>query len=370
MWATDLPTLYDRVRSIAQRCSDLNIALSKKKFAVGTEFSFAGLIFSAEGIKPDPERIVSLSNFPVPKDVTGVRSFLGLANQLSGCVPDFAHMTVKLRELTAKKNAFLWLEDHQSEFEKVKKLLTSDMVVTHFDRSLPVTVLTDASRLHGLGYALGHYIDGRFMLVSCGSKSLTSTQQGYATIELECLAVYFAIDKCSFYLKGGTHFTVATDHKPLEGIFAKDLYDIPNPRLQRLREKLVEFNFMVTLVPGKSHHIADALSRAPLFSPEETDDIYMDSAMAYMTQVPAMEQELNSVLDSIDSDYVKFRHHVLNGTISSLYSHQLKSVFGQLSVEDELVYLISTKLRPVLCISYQKRMCVVVIGEELLDLLL
>ena len=131
MLLSRIQPLHLAVRAIAQRVSELNIALSKKKFAVGTELSFAGLIFSAEGIKPDPERIVSLSNFPVPKDVTGVRSFLGLANQLSGFVPDFAHMTVKLRELTAKKNVFLWLEEHQSEFEKVKKLLTSDMVVTH-----------------------------------------------------------------------------------------------------------------------------------------------------------------------------------------------------------------------------------------------
>ena len=127
VWAT----LYDRVRSIAKRCADLNIALSRKKFAVETELSFAGLIFSAEGIKPEPERVVSLSRFPVPKDVTGVRSFLGLTNQLSGFVPYFAHMTVKLHELTAKKNAFLWLEDHQKELERVKELMTSDMVVTH-----------------------------------------------------------------------------------------------------------------------------------------------------------------------------------------------------------------------------------------------
>ena len=108
-------------------------------------------------------------------------------------------------------------------FERVKQQLTSDMVVTHFDPNMPVTVLTNASQLHGLGYALGNYVDGRFKLVSCDSKSLTPTQQRYATIELECLAVYFAIDKCSYYLKGGNHFTVATDHKPLEGIFAKDL---------------------------------------------------------------------------------------------------------------------------------------------------
>ena len=226
----DLPTLYDRVRAIVKRCAELNIALSRKKFAVGTELSFAGLIFSSEGIKPDPERIVSLSRFPVPRDVTGVRSFLGLANQLSSFVPNFAHMTEATRTNCQEKGIFCGLKTITGSSKKVKELLTSEMVVTHFDPTLPVTVLTDTSRIHGLGYALGHYINGRFKLVSCDSKSLTPTQQRYATIELECLAVYFAINKCSFYLKGGTHFTVATDHKPLEGIFAKDLYDIPNPR--------------------------------------------------------------------------------------------------------------------------------------------
>ena len=49
---------------------------------------------------------------------------------------------------------------------------------------------------------MAHYVDGRFKLVSCGSKSLTPTQQRYATNELECLAVYFAIDKCSYYRCG------------------------------------------------------------------------------------------------------------------------------------------------------------------------
>ena len=86
-------------------------------------------------------------------------------------------------------------------------------------------ILTDASRLHGLGYALGHNIDDRFRLVTCSSKALTPTQRRYATIELECLAVQYAIDKCHFYLKGGPEFTVATDHKPfLEGILKKDLF--------------------------------------------------------------------------------------------------------------------------------------------------
>ena len=261
VWAESLPQLVVRVKVIAERCKHINIVLSRKKFEIGSEIAFAGLMISARGIKPDPERIRALTKFPALRDISGARSFLGLANQLSGFMPDFAHMTVKLRELNSKKNAFLWGEDHQKEFDQVKKLLTSDMVVTHFNPSLPVTVLTDASRLHGLGFNMGHYVEGRFKLVTCGSKMLTPTQQSYATIELECLAVHFAVTKCSFYLKGLPHFTVATDHKPLEGIFKKDLFEVNNPRLQRIREKLLPYTFTLKWVAGKSHHIADALSR-------------------------------------------------------------------------------------------------------------
>ena len=77
-----LPELYNRIRIIASRCNELNIALTKKKFVIGNEIRFAGLLLTKNGVKADPERISALSDFPVPKDVTGVRSFLGLANQL------------------------------------------------------------------------------------------------------------------------------------------------------------------------------------------------------------------------------------------------------------------------------------------------
>ena len=88
-----------------------------------------------------------------------------------------------------------------------------------------------------------------------------------------------SISRCSFfYLKGAPSFNLVTDHKPLEGFFKKELFDIGNQRLQRIREKLMEYNFTVTWVPGKSHLIADALFRARLFAPEEVEDIAIDTA--------------------------------------------------------------------------------------------
>ena len=148
-------------------------------------------------MQPDPSRISSLADFPVPRDQTGVRSFLGLCNQLAFFIPDYQQHTVALRQLMGKGRSFLWLPEHQVEFDKLKRILTRDMIVRHFDSSIRAVLLTDASRLFGLGYALG--------------------QQRYSTIELECLAIIWAIQKCAFFLKGLPTFLVLTDHRPLEG---------------------------------------------------------------------------------------------------------------------------------------------------------
>ena len=167
--------------------------------------------------------------------------------------------------------------------------------MTHFNPELPVTVLTDEARLHGLGFAMGHYVNGRFKLVTCGFKALTPTQQRYATIKLECLAVQFAVTKCSFYLKGLPHFTVARDHKPLEGAFKKDLSEVNNPRLQRIRENFLPYTFSLKWVAGKSHHIPDALSRAPLFQLADLDNMVIDTARTCLVTVDGKKSEFTAI---------------------------------------------------------------------------
>ena len=219
---------------IRDRAKALNLILSRKKFVIGDELPFAGYIISSKGISPNQERVSAIKDFPTPVDTTGIKSFMGLANQLSFFIPDFAHQTRGMRALLGKNTVFQWLPEHQEEFDRVKTILTDKMLTCHFDPKLPVHLLTDASRHHGLGYALCQpSSDGSLRLITCGSKSLTPTQQRYATVELECLGIMWAIQKNSFYLKGLPSFLVLTDHRPLEGIFKKCLFDLPNARLQR-----------------------------------------------------------------------------------------------------------------------------------------
>ena len=169
----------------------------------------------------------------MPRNITDLRAFLGLAQQLASFIPDLAHMTSPLRPLLKKGNAWIWLDEHEQEFRKIKSLLISKSVVHPFDPDKKTVLLTDASRLHGLGFALLQMQNGgeNYSLIQCDSCSLTETQERYATIELECLAIQWAVNKCEFYLRGLPDFKILTDHRPLVGLFQKSLHQLENARL-------------------------------------------------------------------------------------------------------------------------------------------
>ena len=121
---------------------------------MGTKVKFAGYIVSQQGIQPDPEKVQCLEQFPTPTDEKGLRSFLGLANQLGNFIPDLSQATKKMRSLLRNKTAFVWSPEIEEEFREAKKILTSPMLIKPFNPQLETQVLTDASRLYGLGYLL------------------------------------------------------------------------------------------------------------------------------------------------------------------------------------------------------------------------
>ena len=89
IWAPTLDLLEKRILQILKGCANINVTISRKKFAIGTEIPFAGFLISDQGIKPDPQKTVAIASFPTPKNITDLQSFLGLANQLAFFLPDF-----------------------------------------------------------------------------------------------------------------------------------------------------------------------------------------------------------------------------------------------------------------------------------------
>ena len=214
IWASNLGELKERANIVLQRCRELNIIISLEKLEMGKEIAFAGHIVSQAGIRPDDSKYRAIANFPTPENVSQLRLFLGLANQLTAFVPDLAHMTATLRPLLKKGTAWVWTKDMQEDFMKVKLLLTTTTTVQPFNPIRDSILMTDASRLFGIGFALLQPLPKeKLSLIQCGSASLTPTQTRYATIELECMAIQWAIQKCSYYLPGLPTFEVWTDHE-------------------------------------------------------------------------------------------------------------------------------------------------------------
>ena len=167
------------------------------------------------GVKPNPERVECLASFPRPTELTSLRSFLGLANQLGSFIPDLTHVTSRLRQLLRKYVHFLWLAEHESDFVKAKEILTLQLLVKSFDSALPTEILSDASCLHGIGFML--------MQRDAQERPLTPAQSNYAVIELEMLGIVRAVQRCDYYVRGIPSFTIVTDHRPLVGIFNKPI---------------------------------------------------------------------------------------------------------------------------------------------------
>ena len=306
--AEDLESAVEKARIILIKCREMNITISMRKFEISNEVIFAGHRIGENGIKPTEDRIKNIIEFPVPKSVKDIRSFLGLANQLAPFMPDLPHLTNNIRALLKKGNAFLWTEGQQIEFEKLKEVLTSDMVLKPFMRGLTTELLTDAAKLHGLGFALIQLDEKKTIrLISCGGTSLTETQKRYAVIELEALAIQHALEKCEYFLRGMPEFKVVTDHAPLVGVWKQPIAETTNPRLLRNRLKTVHFNFQIEWRAGKTHYIADALSRYPIFKPE-IENYACDNMGIYFCRAILGRSPLQQILDSADLDEEYSRH--------------------------------------------------------------
>jgi hypothetical protein len=202
-WGSTMQELMSKLDTILMRCKAISITLSIKKIKISKEVAFAGYVVKQGAIRASPEPAIALKEIPRPQNIHELGSFLGLAQHLAGFIPDLAQASEPLCHLLKKENKYGWSFDLQDAFDAVVKILTCDLVLINFDPSRPTILLTGASRLKGLGFALVHTEVGngkeRIRLVMCGSCSLNQAEKSYAVVELEALAVKYAVKKCRYY---------------------------------------------------------------------------------------------------------------------------------------------------------------------------
>ena len=171
--------------------------------------SFLGHIVSEEGIQVDPKKIEVLIECKPSRNVTEVRSFLGLAGYYRRFVKGFSMTAALMTRLLQKNVKFEWSEKCQASFEKLKAFLTGASVLTKPTYSKEYVIFSDAS-LNGLGCVLMQ--EGN--VVAYASRQLKPHEKNYPTHDLELAAIVFTLKMWRHYLYGEKCF-IYTDHKVL-----------------------------------------------------------------------------------------------------------------------------------------------------------
>jgi hypothetical protein len=252
IYSSNLEDHLMHLEVVLQTMRQHKLYAKKSKCVFGTDkVEYLGHVISAKGVATDPEKIKAMSSWPVPTNLKQLRGFLGLTGYYRRFIQSYATISRPLTQLL-KKNGFLWNEEAQVAFEKLKQAMISAPVLRLPDFNKEFTLETDASGV-GLGAVLlqeGHPI--AFL-----SKTLAPKHQLMSTYEKEFLAIVFALEKWRGYLLD-RHFKIKTDHFSLKYLLDQRM---STPAQLKWLPKLMGFDYEIQYKKGVENVTADALSR-------------------------------------------------------------------------------------------------------------
>ena len=249
----------DRLRLVFERLRKANLQLKPKKCHLFCkEVSFLGHRVSGEGVTTEEDKVKAVKEWPVPKSVKAVRSFLGLTGYYRRFVKDYAAVASPLIALTQKAVTFKWGDEEQRAFDALKDKLVTAPILGYPDTKEAFILDTDASKC-AIGAVLSQVQDGKEVVIAYGSRRLTKSERNYCVTRQELLAIVWFTEHFKHYLIG-KKFLLRTDHGSLRWLFR---FKEPEGQMARWLERLARFDFDIEHRPGVKHGNSDGLSRVP-----------------------------------------------------------------------------------------------------------
>ena len=236
----------------------LTINLMKSEFGKAT-VKYLGHIVGQGQVRPLDAKIQTIVKYPIPTSRKELARFLGMAGYYRNFCLNFSDIAAPLTNLLSKKVKFVWTDDCQLAFDKVKLLLQKSPVLKSPHYEKPFKFIIDSSDVGTGSVLVQEASDGLDHPVSYFSKKFLKYQKNYSVVEKETLGLVLALEHFDVYL-GSTPFKIKvyTDHNPLT--FLKTMKN-KNQRLVRWSLALQEYNLEIQHIPGSENVVADALSR-------------------------------------------------------------------------------------------------------------
>ena len=285
---------FEMLRSVFKALKDAGLTCHPGKcHFFRQKATVLGFVISRDGILPDPGNLEKLEKWPIPKNDSEVRGFVGLAGYYRGHLRGFAEHATPLTDLLVKDQPFVWTENQQWAFEEIKRRLLTGTACAFPDFDKTFILKTDASD-SAIGCVLAQRDErSREQMVACASRKLSTGEKRWATYDKEYVAIVWSVRHFSHYLKFRS-FIVYTDHRPLLGCRSIDDEKDATGRRVRWSIELASYNIDLRHKDGKKNGDADALSRcAHADEPEEEEEVVYLGAMS-CEETPAAEVIANS----------------------------------------------------------------------------
>ena len=270
-----LSTLTAVLEEIAKH----NLSLKAEKCELGVkEVDFLGFHIKKNEIMPRKDNIQKLMNFPTPTSKKQLQRLLGIANFNRRFVPKYAEITKPLTELLTEGVSFVWSEDQETAFSKLKHVLSNPPALGMPDFSKDFYIQTDASDVAVGGVLFQKEESGIPLVLGYHSKTLKKSQRNWSVTEKEMFAIKECAQKWDVYCKGKVTFL--TDHEPLKCIRKhKD----NRGKIVRWLLELESIDYSIEYIKGPDNEIADAFSRVVINDNEVPANEFQDEDINIFT---------------------------------------------------------------------------------------
>ncbi|MBW0494406.1 hypothetical protein O181_034121 [Austropuccinia psidii MF-1] len=254
---------FKHVSSFLQRLRN-NDFLSKASECVfhASSVEYLGYVVSSDGLKIDCSKVQQILNWPQPKNIKALQSFLGFANFYCCFIKNYFKKITSLTILLNKDSAFISNEEALSQFQILKEAFNTSPILSHFNPSLPTIVETDASD-YALGAVLSQVNDSGKHPIAFDSCKLLPTELNYEVHDEELPGIVWALKRRRAFLPSLSNpFEVFTDHSSLQYFMSSKVLTFHQAHWA---EFISEFHFTITYCLSRLATLPYAFSRWDMF---------------------------------------------------------------------------------------------------------
>lgn len=188
VYSNTLEEHEEKLRMVFDRFREHTLLLKHDKCNfLMKEIKYLGHVINGNGVSPDPEKIIAIMNYPVPRTPKQIKSFLGLVGYYRKFISHFAEIAKPLNNLLKKDVTFVWNDTHEKAFNTLRLTLTKEPVLCYPDFQKEFILTTDASKI-ALGAILSQGPIGTDRPIAFASRTLNKAEANYTTTEQELLA--------------------------------------------------------------------------------------------------------------------------------------------------------------------------------------